>query len=131
LHRCATPLPPGRQATATDKPPDSMAGPRLASSIKVSALLRRIDAAGGFGAVLARGDATAGSIAVVTREGGSDTLLTPMFSGNGGYDWVAIASGEAIPAAIDRARRSDPDLWIIELDIPDAARFIAETLGDS
>ena len=108
-----------------------MSGPRLASSIKVSALLRRIDAAGGFGAVLARGDATAGSIAVVTREQGVDTLLTPMFSGTGGYEWVAVATGEAIPAAIDRARRGDPDLWIVELDIPDAARFIAETLGQA
>jgi hypothetical protein len=108
-----------------------MTGPRLASSVKVSALLRRIDAAGGFGAVLARGDATAGSIAVVTRDRGIDTLLTPMFSGGGSYEWVAVATGEAIPAAIERARRSDPDLWVIELDIPDAARFIAETLGDS
>lgn len=107
-----------------------MIGPRLASSVKVSALLRRVDAAGGFGAVLARGDATAGSIAVVTREAGIDTLRTAMFAGNNGYEWVAVASGEAIPAAIERARRSDPDLWVIELDIPDAARFIAETLSD-
>jgi hypothetical protein len=104
-------------------------GPRLASSVKVSALLRRVDGAGGFGAVLARGDATAGSIAVVVREAGIDTLLSPMFAGGGGYEWVAVASGDAVAAAIDRARRSDPDLWVIELDIPDAARFIAETLG--
>ena len=110
-----------------------MSGPRLASSIKVSALLRRVDGAGGFGAVLARGDSTAGSIAVIVREAGVDTLMSPMFvgdsSGGGGYEWVAVASGEAIPAAIDRARRNDPDLWVIELDIPNAARFIAETLG--
>ena len=104
--------------------------PRLASSVKVSALLRRVDAAGGFGAVLARGDSTAGSIAIVTRVHGEDTLLSPMFAAKGGYEWVAIAAGEAIPASIDRARRNDPDLWIIELDIPDAARFVAETLGD-
>jgi hypothetical protein len=107
-----------------------VAGPRLASSVKVSALLRRIDAAGGFGAVLARGDATAGSVAVVVRKAGIETLLSPMFSGSSGYEWVAVAAGEGVAAAIERARRSDPDLWVIELDIPDAARFIAETLGD-
>lgn len=106
-----------------------MTGPRLASGVKVSALLRRVDAAGGFGAVLARGDPTAGSIAVVTRVAGEDTLLSPMFGSSGGYEWVAIAAGEAIPTAIERARRNDPDLWVIELDIPDAARFVAETLG--
>ncbi len=104
--------------------------PRLTSGVKVSALLRRVAAAGGFAAVLARGDATAGSIAIVTRVHGEDTLLSPMFAVSGGYEWVAIAAGEAIPASIDRARRNDPDLWVIELDIPDAARFVAETLGD-
>ncbi|WP_426167037.1 DUF1491 family protein [Sandarakinorhabdus sp. DWP1-3-1] len=105
--------------------------PRLASSIKVSALLRRVDAAGGFGAVLARGDATAGSIAIVTRERGETRLLAPMLAMSGGYEWLPVVEGEAIPAWIDRARQNDPDLWIVELDIPDAARFVAETLAAS
>ena len=103
---------------------------RLTSAVKVSALLRRVDAAGGFGAVLAKGDATAGSIAIVTRERGETRLLEAMLAMSGGYEWHEIAAGEAIPAAIERARRRDPDLWVVELDIPDAARFVAETLGD-
>jgi hypothetical protein len=40
-----------------------------------------------------------------------------------------MAAGEAVQGWIDRARRIDPDLWVVELDIPDAARFVAETLG--
>ena len=103
---------------------------RLASAVKVSALLRRVDAAGGFGAVLARGDATSGSIAIVTRVHGADSLLSPMFAASGSYEWVEVATGDAIPGWTERARRRDPDLWIVELDIPDAARFVAETLGD-
>ncbi len=106
-----------------------MAAPRLASSIRVSALLRRVDAAGGFGAVLAKGDATAGSIAIVTREAGETRLLQPVLALAGGYEWREAAAGEAIPAWIERARRMDPDLWVVELDIPDAARFVAETLA--
>jgi hypothetical protein len=102
---------------------------RLASSVKVSALLRRVTAAGGFGAVLARGDPTAGSIAIVTRVAGTETLLAPAMAVSGGYAWQPVASGEAIPAWLDRARRHDRDLWVIELDIPDAARFIAETMA--
>lgn len=102
---------------------------RLASTVKVSALLRRVAAAGGFGAVLARGDATAGSIAIVARAGAEETLLSPMIAISGGYEWLAVASGEAIPGWIERARRNDPDLWVVELDIPDAARFVAETLA--
>ena len=104
---------------------------RLASGLKVSALLRRVDAAGGFGAVLAKGDATAGSIAIVTRERGETRVLAPMLVASGAYEFQAVADGDAIPAWIERARRYDPDLWIVELDIPDAARFVAETLSAS
>ena len=107
--------------------------PRLASSIKVSALLRRVNNSGGFGAVLARGDATAGSIAVVIRARAADAedvLLSPMFAASGGYEWTPVVTGQAILSWIERARGRDPDLWVIELDIPDAARFVAETLGD-
>ena len=104
---------------------------RLVSSVKVAALLRRVSALGGFGAVLARGDATAGSIAIVTRDAGVETLLSPMFASSGSYEWVAIASGDAIPESIERARRRDSDLWVVELDIVDAARLVAEMLGDS
>ncbi len=102
---------------------------RLASSVKVAALLRRVSSEGGFGAVLARGDATAGSIAVVTRARGETCLLSPVLGADGGYAWRAQAEGEAIPGWIERARRYDPDLWVIELDIPDAARFVAEIMA--
>ncbi len=105
--------------------------PRLASNIKVSALLRRVSAAGGFGTVLARGDETAGSIAIVIRDRGETRLLEPAMAMTGGYEWREAAAGDAIDSWTERARRYDPDLWIIELDIPDAARFVAETdLGD-
>jgi hypothetical protein len=102
---------------------------RLASGVRVSALLRRVNGAGGFGAVLAHGDDTAGSIAVVIRDRGETSLLEPVLGAGGGYDWVATAAGDAIDGWIERARRRDPDLWVIELDIPDAARFVAETFG--
>ena len=108
-----------------------MAGARLASAVKVAALLRRVGSAGGFGTVIARGDATAGSIAIIARDRGDTRLLEPLLGAGGGYDWREIAAGDAIAGWVDRARRRDPDLWVIELDIPDAARFVAETdLGD-
>ncbi len=106
-----------------------MLTPRLAAHVAVSALLRRVAAAGGFATVLARGDDSAGSIAIVVREGGEERLLVPMPRSDGGRDWVAGAIGAAIPAWMERARQRDPDLWVVELDIPDAARLVAETLG--
>ena len=104
---------------------------RLASGVKVSALLRRVSGLGGFATVLARGDATAGSIAIVTRQGGEETLLSPMYAMAGGYEWVAVSTGPAIADSIARARQRDPDLWVIELDVADAARLVAEMLGDA
>jgi hypothetical protein len=103
---------------------------RLASGVFVAALLRRVAAEGGFGTVLFRGDATAGSIAIVTRDRGETRLIERVMAVAGGYEWREAAVGDAIDGWIERARRHDPDLWIIELDIPDAARFVAEMTPD-
>lgn len=100
---------------------------RIASGVAVSALLRRVNAAGGFGTVLYRGDATAGAIAIITRDRGETLALERVMAMAGGYEWREAAAGNAIDSWIERARQRDPDLWIIELDIPDAARFVAET----
>lgn len=111
----------------------SAEAPRLASAVRVAALVRRVTHAGGFAAILARGDGTAGSIAAVLREGGRERLVAPVLalgpSPGDSYDWVEMAADEAIPAWIERAKRRDPDLWVVELDIPDAARFVAEMLS--
>ncbi len=106
------------------------ATPRLTTGFRVSALLRRVQAAGGFATILAKGDDTAGSLAIVCREAGDEVLLTSVFGSAGRYEWVATARGAAIPQWVERARSRDRDLWIIELDVPDAARFIAESGGD-
>lgn len=102
--------------------------PRLVSRLRVDWLLRQVAAQGGFGAVLARGDSEAGAIAVVTRSGGSETLLAPVL-GAAGYEMAQMASGEAVAGWIARARQRDPDLWVIELDIPQAAQLVAQILS--
>ncbi len=101
--------------------------PRLVSRMRVDALLRQVAAQGGFGAVLARGDDEAGAIAVVTRVDHQETLLAPVLGANG-YELVAMANGDQVPGWIERARRRDPDLWVIELDIPQAAQLVAQML---
>jgi hypothetical protein len=105
--------------------------PRLATSVLVTALIRKAEAEGGFGAVLAKGDSTAGSILVVlTERGANSTLYERMLQPDGCYAWtssLAQASGktEEVPQLIARRRRFDPDLWVIELDIPSIERFAA------
>ena len=104
--------------------------PRLASRVRVDALIRRVGSAGGFGTVLARGDDEAGAIAVVTRESGQEALRAAVLGAGGRYEFVELARGEAILPWIEKARRRDPDLWVIELDIPQAGQFVAEMLSD-
>jgi hypothetical protein len=105
---------------------------RLASSVLVSGLLRQAESQGGFGAVLAKGDATAGSIIVVLLEkGGNPRIFERVLQGNGLYSWAASAtqqpgSDQEVPSLIARRRRFDPDLWVLELDIPSAERFADE-----
>ena len=105
--------------------------PRLASSVLVTALLRRAEAEGGFGTVLARGDATAGAIAMVLVERGENPrFLERVLQPDGRYAWqetkLSMESDEELQALIDRRWRFDPDLWVLELDIVSAERFAAE-----
>ena len=104
--------------------------PRLISRVCVDALIRNVASAGGFATVLARGDDEAGAIAVVTREAGEERLLAPVLGLDGRYQFSEMASGDAVTGWIARSRQRDPDLWVIELDIPQAGQFVAQILGD-
>ena len=103
--------------------------PRLATGVWVAALLRRVAAAGDFAAVLHRGDATAGSVVLIHRDrGGAQRALARTLAGDRRYHWQVAASGESVDAWVARQRGYDADLWVIELDTPDPARFIDETI---
>lgn len=101
----------------------------LITRLRAQALMRAVAAAGGFATLLARGDDRAGSLAIVTRDAGQETVLAPVLGGDGCYAMVAMASGQAVVEWIARARRHDPDLWVIELDIPQAGQFVAHWLA--
>jgi hypothetical protein len=106
--------------------------PRLASSILVSALLRRAESLGGFGVVLSRGDSTAGSILLVLNERGQPVgTMERVLQATGDYFWQLTPSQTAentreTDDLIKRRRSFDPDLWVIELDIPSPERFADE-----
>ncbi|MEK6636629.1 MAG: DUF1491 family protein [Pseudomonadota bacterium] len=105
---------------------------RLTTGLFVSALLREVHARGGTGVVIRKGDQTSGALLLLCAEKGCVTGI---------YDYVLNLSGHytlagVLPEAIENmamvealcARRAgfDPDLWIIELDIAHAERFIAD-----
>jgi hypothetical protein len=108
---------------------------RLATHMLVGMLIRRVESGGGFAAVLHRGDPISGSILLQCLEKGKETGLferVPDFEG--GYRLTPCGPGpDAEPGVaaqyIERRRQSDPDLWLIELDIADAERLAVESLS--
>lgn len=112
-----------------------MQADRLTSAMLVGVLVRRAAAAGGFATVLVKGDEISGAILIQAMEKGRDFGLferVPDFAG--GYRLSrcgpAVEQGaDAMVQYVERRRRSDPDLWVVELDIADAERFAAETIG--
>lgn len=85
--------------------------------------------------MLNRGDPERGTIILAVAERGEHrALLERRLRLNGGYGWELTGPGSADSAAVAqylaRARRNDPDCWILELDIPSAEQFVAETTSE-
>lgn len=101
---------------------------RLPTDLVVGALLRRVNDAGGIGAVRARGT-PGGSVLVCIVDRQGLTRILERGSGPDGRTALIESNRSDDPDSYWRRRRaSDPDLWVIELDIPSAERFAAETL---
>jgi hypothetical protein len=101
-----------------------MAEARLKSGMFVSMALRRGNNEGKFGAVLHRGDPDAGGILVVLRGREGMMVLSQVRDAGGEAAWMrgtglAPVEQEAADAYIERQRRYDPDLWVVEFDAHD------------
>lgn len=115
-------------------PPEPSA--RLTSEMLVGALTRRAMAEGGFTAVVAKGDAISGVILVQAVDRGREVGLFERVSNfTGGYALMRCGPSpdeglEAMAQYMARRRKSDPDLWIVELDIPNPERFAEQIFCD-
>ena len=106
---------------------------RLPAHVEAAAIIRRTETGGGFAAVLRKGDPDRGTLTMILRERGEflgvlERELGPDFV----YNWAYKEAGEQLSSAnlddfIVRKERFDPVFWLIELDIAEPERFIAET----
>ena len=96
----------------------------------MAGLIRAVEAAGGFAAVLHKGERDAGSILVVLAEkGGSARLFERVPDATGHRIWTCTRHQDSenshdFNQYLAHRQGSDPDLWIVELDIADGERFI-------
>lgn len=106
---------------------------RLPAHLEVSALIRQVNAAGGFAMVLKKGEAQAGTILVVLCENGAAArLYERMPQIDGSRIWHCAKrqtpeNAEDFVNYLDRRKQQDGDLWIVELDIAAGERFIGLT----
>lgn len=106
---------------------------RLPAHLEVSALIRAVEAAGGFAAVLHKGEREAGTILVVLAERQANPrLFERMPTLDSGREWSCTKiqdtdNPEEFQEYLTRRSHRDPDLWIVELDIADGERFIRLT----
>lgn len=112
---------------------------RLKAEVWVMAYVRRVNAAGGMAMIAKRGDADAGAIyikvsdgAPAWREDRTAALYGPAPSGfsEGQTDrqWVeqlpASTPEARIEEALERQRKFDSDIWIIDVDDRERRHFL-------
>jgi len=108
---------------------------RLPAHVEAASLIRRAQAEGGFAALLRKGDPDRGTITLIVREKGElRGFLERELSADFTYSWSfkplgAPGAGDSVAALVVRKERFDPDFWLIELDVAEPERFIAETTG--
>jgi hypothetical protein len=102
----------------------------MPARLEAMGVIRAVQAAGGFATVLHRGEPDAGSLLLVLTESGEGSRLYERVpSATGGREWHCAKRQDSAGASefvdyLDRRVRQDPDLWMIELDIACAERFI-------
>jgi hypothetical protein len=105
---------------------------RLASGVLVSALIRLAQQEGGHAMLLHKGEAEAGAISIEIRENGRFSgFFDRIWSAEGCYRWQALplptdVTEMDLAELRTRRLRYDSDLWLLELDIANVQRFIAQ-----
>ena len=106
---------------------------RLPAKVEVAAIMRGVEGQGGFASILHRGDPDRGAISLlVVQRGRFEAILERRMATDFAYHWTKVPSSVALDGSgwrdwVASMSRIDPDCWLIELDVADAERFIAET----
>ncbi|MGX7927570.1 DUF1491 family protein [Tsuneonella sp. HG094] len=104
---------------------------RLPAHLEVAGIRRLAESHGGFAMVIAKGERDAGTIAIVIIGRGEPAWLyerMPMLDGNRRFVHTVSEDPEnkrEFSETLTRRSERDPDLWLIEADVPDRERFVA------
>jgi len=105
----------------------------LSTDIWVAALIRRAQLGGAFATVGMKGDARAGSVLVkaLNQRTGEARLYAEATRGDGERFWMQPRPGETerdLDQYAERARRIDPDVWLVEIEDSQGRHFLTEAV---
>jgi hypothetical protein len=108
--------------------------PRLKTSLRVSAIVRRSDRLAIPAFVVRKGDPDAGALLLrITRRDQLCIVLSQTRTPEGELVWMrgtgaAPVDAAAADAYIERQARRDPDLWVVEVETDDEALPVDERI---
>lgn len=113
---------------------------RLKTDIWVKAYVRRLSNGGNPAYIVRHGDDDAGAIYIrINRLDGTSMLFGPAPASLSAQEtdrrWVAYFKGESradaeVDGVLEREARTDPDLWIVEVEARDGAHGLEGWLTD-
>ena len=116
-----------------------MSGSRLPAALEVTALIRLVEAKGGFGMVVHRGEPDSGTILIVILDNqgfgqSSAQVYERLPRPDGTRGWTLSKSQDHQNKAefeqyLHRRTVQDLDLWIVELTIAEGEQFIRNLEG--
>jgi hypothetical protein len=104
---------------------------RLPAHLEADGIRRLAESLGGFATVLAKGERDAGTIAIVIIGRGEPACLyerMPTLEGDRPFVRTIseyLEHKSDFSGRLQKLRERDPDLWLIEVDVPDRERFVA------
>ena len=108
----------------------------LKTGLWASALIRRVELAGSFAAVVRKGDVDAGDVLVkVATMDGRARLYALSRDGDGELIWLDLSHGSlgdeerAVDAYARKRVERDSDLWIVEIEDRAGRHFLTEPVA--
>ena len=103
---------------------------RVPAHLEVGGLIRSVQAEGGFATVIKKGERDAGTLLIICCKDGTKCRVyerMPQLDGTRSWSLTKAQDTEnpmEFHEYCERRKQQDSDLWIIELDIENAERFI-------
>ncbi|MEM8696302.1 MAG: DUF1491 family protein [Pseudomonadota bacterium] len=108
---------------------------RVTSKMLVGAIRRRAEAMGGHAMVLIKGDEISGAVVLaLANRGVVHGLRERGLAPDGSYQWVAAgpdnaADAAALAAYLEKRRKFDPDIWVVEIDLDEPEAWLDAFIG--